>query len=698
MSSNLKPRSNFGAAEIDHRKALLEVADLMVQQRSLPEFLAALAERLGTVAASEFFNLYLHDPARNVMRLHIPESKDLASAPIEVPVMDSPGGFAWQTQKPLVVSKVTAETRFPSLMNLLKDKGIRSYCALPLTTPEKRVGALGLGSSRASAYSEKNLRLLRRVAQLVAYAVEKVLTREALEQEKKRLQVLLEVNTTLVSTRDLGKLLPKISGFIRRVIRYDYGSVAVCDEAAHELSLYPLDPVLTQDPVGTDTTVPVKEAPAGHVLLLERETKIFGREDLVGIRSGFVSQMLEQGVQSLCCVPLVMRNGTLGTLNLASREHNAFIAQDLDFLKQVAAQLAVALDNARAYLEIAELKDKLGEKQLYLVDEIRSEQKTYLEENREREEEFREIVGESPALGQALAQAQAVAATDTTVLILGETGTGKELMARAIHRMSGRKERNFLTINCAAIPAELLETELFGQEKGSFPEARAHKIGVLELAYGGTLLLDEIGDLPLELQPKLLRVLQEGEFERVGSTRTIGANVRLMAATNRDLTKKAAEGRFRSDLFYRLNVFSVRMPALRERREDIPQLVRHFVRKFSRLMGKSIETIPNELMEGLQRWDWPGNVRELEHFVQMSVITTPGTVLRGSLPQLQELASGTVEHKLEEVERDYILQALRGTRGKISGMNGAATKLGMKRTTLQSRMRKLKIERSEYVL
>lgn len=685
MSSNVEPEtpSNSGPAETDHHKVLLEVADLMVHHRNLPELFAATAKQLGK-AAAEFTSFSLHGPARNVMRLHVLEDKDFARVPIEVPVMDSPGGLAWQTQQPLVVPDVNAETRFSPEMHFLRDKGIRSYCALPLTTAEKRLGALGLGSSRVSAYGEENLSLLRRVAQLLALAVENSLTREALQREKERLQVLLEVNTTLLINRDLEKLFPEISGFTRRVIRHDFASVAVYDEAAQALSLYPLDSPLTQGLAGTDTTLPVNETPAGRALL-EGETKIFSREDLAGIRSDFVSQMLEQGVQSLCCIPLITRKGTLGTLNLASREPNAFVAQDLDFLKQVAAQVAVALDNARAYREIAALKDKLAKEKLYLEDEIRSELN------------FEEIVGESAALKQVLDKARTVAPSDATVLILGETGTGKELIARAIHRMSSRKNASFVKLNCAAIPAGLLESELFGHEKGAFTGAVSQKMGRLELADKGTLFLDELGELPLEVQPKLLRVLQDQEFERLGSTRTIRVDIRLIAATNRDLAKSVAGRQFRSDLYYRLNVFPIRMPELRERKEDIPLLVRYLVQKFARRMNKQIETIPAETMNALARWEWPGNVRELENFIERSVILSQGPILRVPLVELN-LATEDAhsDSTLESVQRENIIRVLRETGGVLGGPRGAAERLGLKRTTLQYKMQKLGIAREEY--
>ena len=671
-------------ADLRRYEALLEMADLMVHHRSLPELFVEMAERLRKVAAAEFANFSLHDPINNVMRLYIWEGKDLVTSPLEVPVAESPAGWAWQNQQPLVVPDVESDPRFPPVLSLLRKKGLRSYCWLPLTTAQKRLGALGLGSSRVNAYGEKDLRLLPRVADLVAMAVENALTREALQQEKERLQMLLEVNTTLLTNRDLQKLFSAISDFMHRMIRHDYASVAVYNEAAHSLSLYPLDSPLTKGLAGLDTTLPVKETPAGHALL-ERETKIFSKEDLSGIQSSYVSQMLEQGIQSLCCIPLITRKGELGTLNLGSTHENAFEFRDIGLLQQVAAQVALALDNARAYREIAELTDKLAKEKLYLEDEIRSELN------------FEEIVGESAPLKRVLGQARTVAPSNATVLVLGDTGTGKELIARAIHRMSARKDGSFIKLNCAAIPTGLLESELFGHEKGAFTGAISQKVGRLELADKGTLFLDEVGDIPLELQPKLLRVLQDQEFERLGSTRTIKVNIRLVAATNRDLAKSVAEREFRSDLYYRLNVFPIRMPPLRDRRTDIPLLVRYFVQKFARRMSKPIDTIPTQTMQALVSWEWPGNVRELENFIERSVILSEGSVLRVPLAELtpsfdEDSSDGT----LEGLERHHILRVLRETGGVIAGSRGAAVRLGLKRTTLQSRILKLGISRQEY--
>ena len=555
------------------------MADLMVHHHSLPELFLAMAERLCQVVAADAAHFSLYDPVNNMMRLHFWRGSAISPAPQEMAVDASPAGWAWKNQEPLVVNDLLSESRFPLIMNGLREQGLKSYCWLPLTTAEKRLGVLGLGSSRVNAYTGRDLRLLARVAQLIAVAVENALTREALVREKERLQTLLEVNNTLVTTRDLQKLFPAISGFIRRMIRHDFASVAVYEESAHSLSFYPLDSPLTAGLAGADSTAPVKDTPAGHALM-ERETKIFTRDDLLGIQSSFVTQMLELGIQSLCCIPLTTRKGELGTLNLASRDTHAFAPKDIGFLEQVAAQVAVALDNARAYREIAELTNKLASEKLYLEEEIRAELN------------FEEIVGESTALKKVLSQARTVASSDATVLILGDTGTGKELVARAIHRMSSRKDRIFVKLNCAAIPTGLLESELFGHERGAFTGAITQKVGRLELADRGSLFLDEVGDLPLELQPKLLRVLQDQEFERLGSTHTIKVNIRLIAATNRDLAQMVSEKEFRGDLYYRLNVFPIRMPPLTERRTDIPTLVRHFVQKFARRMNRQIETIP----------------------------------------------------------------------------------------------------------
>jgi formate hydrogenlyase transcriptional activator len=379
--------------------------------------------------------------------------------------------------------------------------------------------------------------------------------------------------------------------------------------------------------------------------------------------------------------------GPLGVLVLGSTRPHAFRSEDAELIHQVATQLAVAIECHRTAAEIEQLKQRLGEERSYLEGESRAAG------------QFPEIVGDGDALKKILDQVATVATSEATVLILGETGTGKELVAHAIHRMSRHKDGPFIKVNCAAIPTGLLESELFGHEKGAFTGAVSRKIGRMELADGGTLFLDEVGEIPPELQPKLLRVLQDQEFERLGSTHTVKVKVRVVAATNRNLAESIAHGEFRSDLFYRLNVFPVRVPSLRERREDSPLLIRHFVHKFARRMDRYVETIPRETMKALIQWDWPGNVRELENLMERSVILSEGNALRVPLAELQSksrLPGEGNDRTLDTAERQHIVRVLRETRGVLSGPEGAARRLGLKRTTLQSKMRRLGITRRDF--
>ena len=500
-----------------------------------------------------------------------------------------------------------------------------------------------------------------------------------LEDERARLRTLLEVTQTLASNLDFQKLFNAIAHTVSRIVPHEFAGVSLYDPERNGMQVWVLASPHTQNLLTPGEIIPRDQSLAWHAFR-HKQARTFSREDLLKMNSRFAGHVLEAGIQTVHCIPLRTSNGVLGVLKVGSARENAFSEADQELLDQV----AIALDNARAYREIAELKDKLTEEKLYLEDEIRSEFG------------FEEIIGDSPSLKRVLSQAKVVADSDATVLILGETGTGKELIARAIHRMSRRRGNSFIKLNCAAIPTGLLESELFGHEKGAFTGAISQKVGRLELADKGTIFLDEVGDIPLKLQPKLLRVLQDQEFERLGSTRTVRVNVRLIAATNRDLASSVAERQFRSDLYYRLRVFPIHMPPLRERRKDIPQLVRYFVQKFARRQNKQIETITSETMNALMNWDWPGNVRELENLLERSVILTQGTVLRPPLAELQHADVTSHDATLEAAEREHIGRILRETRGIISGANGAAAKLGLKRTTLQSKMQKLGISREQY--
>jgi formate hydrogenlyase transcriptional activator len=705
----LPPETTPGAPPEHSRRqleALLEVSEVIAQQRDLPGLFHDLAERLHSVIEFDYLTLILHDPARNVMRLHILETHLPTDKPTgtETPVDGHPAGRVWQTQQPFIVSDTQAETRYPDYLSRLREHGVRSAALVPLTTAQRRVGAMGFGRQVPQILTDSDLQFMQRVASQVAVAVDNALNRESsqayqtqLARERDRLRVLLEVNNVLVTSRELPELFRGIVSTLQRVIHHDYTSLALLDPITGLLKIYALDFPGRQGLLKPEMTIPRSGSPAGRAIT-EGQTLVARGAELDEYQSEVVRLLRTEGLQTICCIPLTNRGRTFGTLNLASRRTDVFSDTDIELVQQVAAQIAIAVENALAFKEIDALKDKLAEEKLYLEEEIRNAFN------------FEEIVGESAAIRRVLAQVELVAPAGTTVLIQGETGTGKEVIARAVHNLSPRRERTFVKINCAAIPSGLLEAELFGHERGAFTGAITQKIGRFELADKGTLFLDEVGDIPLELQPKLLRVLQEQEFERLGSNRTQRVDVRVVAATNRDLPKLAAERAFRSDLYYRLNVFPIRIPALRERREDVPLLVRYFVQKFSRALNKTVEYVPAEAMDALANYSWPGNIRELENLIERAVLLSPGKELRVPLAELKSSPSGVDGAlgvsslwtsapvapsitTLEEAERQHILRALRQTEWRIAGPKGAAALLAMKRTTLQARMRKLGIRR-----
>jgi formate hydrogenlyase transcriptional activator len=504
---------------------------------------------------------------------------------------------------------------------------------------------------------------------------------DALARERDRLRLLLDVNNAIVSTLDMPDVFAAISAFCRDVVHHEYTSLALLEKETNSLRLFALDFPDGRGFIKEDMVMPLSDTPASRAIESRQPTR-FDLEILRKSNAEICKLMMAENLRCGVCFPLATRNGVLGTLNVASLRADAFTDEDVELLSQVAGQVAIGIENVLAYCENEELRNKLAEEKLYLEDEIRTAF------------HFEEIIGESASLKNVLKQAETVAPTNSTVLLLGETGTGKEVIARAIHSNSKRSEATFVKMNCSAIPGGLLESELFGHEKGAFTGAIAQRLGRFELAHRGTIFLDEIGDVPLELQPKLLRVLQEQEFDRVGGTKTIRVDVRVLAATNRDLSAMVAAHQFRSDLYYRLNVFPILLPPLRERTEDIPALVRFFARNYSRRMNKKIESIPAEAMDALVRYPWPGNIRELENLVERAVILSPGTVLKLPLPELAAAADPRAGKKistLADAERQHILRALEECQWVIGGPNGAANRLGMKRTTLQSRMAKLLI-------
>ena len=674
-------------------QALVQVAESIAYHCDLADLFHDLAGRLHDVAHFDYLNLVLHDPERQVMRLHLLET--LLGRPthlrvgLELPIGSTPSGRVLETQDPFVVSDVKTEASFPALMEALRQESVRSFCVVPLTTAQRRLGTLGFGKLEPHHYDRSEVDFMQQVARQVAVAVDNALNFETarayqqqLARERDRLRVLLEVNNALVSTLDLRQLFHAIASSLRRVLHHEYTSLALLDPKTNRLRVRAIDFSGGQGLIHEEMSVPLEKSPAGHAFAA-RLPQRYARADLERFDTDITRRLIAEGVQVECCVPLITRERVLGTLNVASFRDSAFSQEDQDLLSQVGAQVAIAIENALAFQEIAELKNKLTEEKLYLEDEIRTEHN------------FEEIVGESPVLKALLSQLQTVAPTDSTVLITGETGTGKELIARALHNLSARRDRTFVKINCAAIPTGLLESELFGHEKGAFTGAIAQKLGRFELADKGTLFLDEVADIPLELQPKLLRVLQEQEFERLGSTRTRHVDVRVVAATNRDLARMVENGAFRGDLFYRLHVFPLAVPPLRERPEDIATLVRYFAQRYAGRMNRHIETVSTETIAVLERYHWPGNVRELENLIERAVILSPSPVLH--IP-LSELKSNPDGHSaglatLAEAERDHILRALEESKWVLGGPKGAAALLGMKRTTLQSRMQKLGISR-----
>jgi formate hydrogenlyase transcriptional activator len=681
-------RSEQSGISEPHHQSLLDVSQAILQHRDLNGLFRDLAVRLRAIIPFDFLTLVLYDAATNTMRLHILET----AAGIEpiVPEMEfspeeSPSGWVYVHQEPLVIPDVNEETRWPKIMDVLKRNHVLSSSWLPLTTAQHRLGALMFGFGTGGGPLESQLDFMRQVSAQVAVAVDNTLNFENAEKyqgqlarERDRLQVLLEITNALVSELDIRELFPSITACLRRVMPSDYSSLALLDKDGAVLRNYAL--VFEGDPdiIPQGTTAALHHTPAGRAVETRRPV-VLAAPELAQFKSSLVQRLASAGLQSLCCIPLITRNRVLGTLNVASMKEHAFLAPDVDFLTQVAGQAAIAIENATAFQEIAQLKDQLAEEKLYLEDEIRTEQN------------FGEIIGDDPAFRRVLEQLATVAPTDASVMILGETGTGKELIARAIHELSGRRERTFVKLNCAAIPTGLLESELFGHERGAFTGAIAQRVGRFELANKGTLFLDEVGDIPLDLQPKLLRALQEHEFERLGSAKTIKVDVRLVAATNRDLTQMIADREFRSDLYYRLSVFPLSLPPLRERTADIPTLVRYFAQKYARRMNKRVERIPTEAMDALANYAWPGNVRELENLIERAVILTRGTSLEIPLAELRAAPETGTPVTLHDAERDHIRRVLEQAHGVVGGPNGAAARLGMKRTTLQSKMKKLGI-------
>jgi formate hydrogenlyase transcriptional activator len=692
MSSSILQLSDPIQARYD---ALLEISESIVSHQQLSSLIGDLYRCLKPLISFDFLALCLYDAERQVTRLHelVTDEPVDCPPPRERGLDETPAGLVLETQTTYYVPDLECESRFAEFNGMLLGNGVHSHCLLPLSTAQRKLGALSLGSVARDAYTAAEIEFMGQVAKQVAVAVENVLNREAaatyeqqLARERDRLRLLLDVNNAVVANLDTVELFQAISGCLKNGFGMEYASLALYDPEIGAFHLEALDFPASRGLIREKAVLPVEGSPSGYVMK-HLTPKLFTPAEIEALSPDAAKYLFGEGLRSFVSLPLISRQKFFGALNLGAGHEDFFSSDDVVLLSQVASQIAIALDNALSYKRIEELNGRLAEEKIYLQDEIRANH------------QFEDIIGQSKSLKLILKQIETVAPTDSTVLIFGETGTGKELVARAIHSLSSRSQGTFVKLNCAAIPTGLLESEMFGHEKGAFTGAIAQRVGRFELAHRGTMFLDEVGEIPLELQTKLLRVLQEREFERLGSSRVIRTDARVIAATNRELESMVQNHQFRSDLFYRLNVFPVTVPALRERPEDIPLLVRYFVQQFSRRMNKAVTTISAEDMRALVRYSWPGNIRELQNLIERAVILSSGSVLATSVHELKkaefaQAASASAEVvTLESAEREAILKALRRSGGRVSGPRGAANLLGLKRTTLQARMAKLGIDK-----
>jgi formate hydrogenlyase transcriptional activator len=687
---------------------LLNLTTSITSSLDLRQVLRSIAANIREVLHADAAAVSLPDAASGryrVFAMDFPHGKGLIKEELFF-TPSAAGKKAMDTLKPVVVDMREQSELGTYAYDIATAEGIKALCSIPLVNRGRGLGLLWICRTTETPFSPEDVDFLRRASGQIAIAVENARAFQKVSGLRDRLQLLLNLTARITSSLDRREVLRAIAANIREVIHADGVTVSLLDPASGKCRVLAVDiphgkGVIKEELFFTPSAAAKKAMDTLQPVVMDSQARD-GR--------GFeISETAAtEGVKAHCLIPLVNRGRNLGFLSILRTTDTPFTSEDVDFLGRASGQIAIAIENALAYQEISELKDKLALEKVYLEEEFRSEMG------------FEQIIGNSAALKHVLQLVETVAPSDSTVLLLGETGTGKELIARAIHDRSHRKQRTLVKLNCAAIPTGLLESELFGHEKGAFTGAINQKIGRLELADQGTLFLDEVGDIPIEIQPKLLRALQEREFERLGSTHTRKVNVRLVAATNRDLEQMVANKEFRSDLYYRLNVFPIRIPALRDRREDIPLLVSYFVQKHAKQMQKSIETVPSSVMKGLTSLEWLGNIRELENFIERAVLLTKGRSLESPLAELRKTSKedslGTL-HQVKQVaeeragsrsdktsvadeylrkQRDEIIQALTACKGRVGGADGAAARLGMNRTTLLSRMKKFSIFAKQY--
>jgi formate hydrogenlyase transcriptional activator len=678
----------------DRTQLLLRLTNAVTSERHVPDLLSTISRLLREAIPHHYASLSIWDEAEQGLRRWAAVQPGGGSPLPEGVLLDrnEPPWLAFESGDVIQITSQSLEQLKTAATVPLVARGLQSGVCLPLKTPRGKYGVLNVGSPEPDAFSFTEIMLLWQIARQLALALENAIYFDRAEQyrfeanaERDRFKLLLDVNNALVSQLDPHQLWTSLLTTLRRHLHHDYASVVVLDRESGTLQL---EAATYYDARGVlEPQAPMLERSPVAQALDARAPRIFAGEEIDRLDFDGVPTLRSAGMRSACCIPLVTRGRTVGALNVASRQEGAFSQADLDLLGDIAGQIAIAVENVLAFREISDLKNRLTEEKLYLEGEIISQH------------DFKEIIGASQTLKNALHEIQTVASTDATVLLLGETGTGKELLARALHEASRRRDHPFIRLSGAALPVGLIESELFGYEKGAFTGAVQSRAGRLELAHRGSLFLDEVGDIPAEVQPKLLRVLQEREFERLGGAQTRRVDVRLVAATNRNLEEMVVAGTFRSDLFYRLSVFPIHVPPLRERRGDIPILVRHFVQKASRAMGRDITTIPKATMDALEGWHWPGNIRELQNVIERAVILSSGSVLQvphAALPTTRRQAVAappTDGTSYQSGERAMILKALTEANGVIAGPHGAAARLGLKRTTLQSKMQRLGIKR-----
>jgi formate hydrogenlyase transcriptional activator len=674
------------------------VIDLIGRNTHLDEFLPPLAASLHSVANVDLLAVVVPGDAWRTAQLKavrvgahgetspMANVQSMAVAPLDRGRL---AAFAASGSRAIVFDRLDDTGEYAEVITTLRAFGQQSACLLPLATALGPMGLIAFASAREGLDSQCDRSFLQHIGALVALAIdnerhqqEAVARERQLQAERDHWRTLLEVANAVVTERDVAALRAAIAPNVRRLVPHDHTNLYLIDEQ-RQLGPFVIDPTAPPWPDGLATQIRLDREPYKSWLVpFDRAVDVdVTHADPTGWEA-LHAHVVASGVKRVCNAPLVTSHRVLGILSLGRLTPAPFTSEELGWIMQIAEQIALALENALAFSEIASLKDRLARENIYLEEEIRGAQ------------HFGEIVGESRALKRILSQVATVASTDASVLLLGETGTGKELIARAIHTAGERRGRSLVTVNCATSPAGLLESEWFGHERGAFTGALTQKVGRFELAHEGTLFLDEIGDVPLELQSKLLRALQQREIERLGSTRTIRVDFRLIAATNRDLEEMVSKREFRADLYYRLNVFPIRIPPLRERREDIPLLVRYFTQRFAKALRRPIESVSRESMEMLCRWPWPGNVRELQNVIERAVILSQGTVLTVPRSEFEAPAPSTsAPVTLEDAERDHILRALDETGWVIGGAAGAAVRLGLKRTSLVSTMRRLGIVR-----